>query len=109
METIIKFNPKARQYSPQDLAAICECAKAGFSLEDTAIVMQVSYDDFLNDYNNADSAVRKSYDLGYLQSRMLLNQRINTLAQNGSAAAQSEMRKILAEQEIRNFMKTLDM
>jgi len=70
--------------------------------------MQIPFDEFFNDYTTADHAVKKSYKLGYLQSRMQLNQKINVLAQNGSAAAQSEMRKIFAEQEIRNFMKTLD-
>ena len=109
METsIITFEPQYKIYSPEEIATICECAKMGFTLEETAIVLQIPYDDFFNEYNYKNSFVRKSYNLGFLQSRMLLNQKINSLAQNGSAAAQSEMRKILAEQEIKNFMDNLD-
>ncbi len=103
----ITFRPQ-RQFSQEEIATICECANMGFSLEQTAIVLQVSFDDFLTEYNDKDSDVRKSYDLGYLKSRLELNRKINALAQNGSAAAQSEMRKIQSEQDIKNFMDSLD-
>ena len=96
-----------RKFSDAELTAINECAKAGFSLEQTAVTLQSSIDDFLISYfHNAE--VQNAYDAGYLQSKLELNQKINALALNGSAAAQSEMRKIQTEQEITNFMKTLD-
>lgn len=97
-----------KEYTLEELATICICAKSGFTLEQTALVLQVPYDEFVLEYSNKDSSVRKSYDLGYLQSRLELNIKISAMAQNGSAAAQEAMRKIQAEQEMRNFMNTLD-
>jgi hypothetical protein len=90
-------------YSETELAAIEECAKMGLSKERTSKIIDIPYYEFV--YN---PIVVDKYNAGLLQSLLDLNRKISALAQNGSAAAQSEMRKIHQEQEIRNFMMTLD-
>lgn len=96
-----------RTYTEEELTVITTYSEIGLSYKEISIILEVPLHQFLSDLKT-NPKLKTAYETGYIESRVNLNNKINALARNGSAAAQIEMRKIQMEQNIKNFMMTID-
>lgn len=76
-----------------------EMASTGFPLEEIAEVIEVDPVIFLNQYKIKTSEVRRRYRKGFLQSMLMLRQRIFKDAGYGSSPAQTLAKKIMDDCE----------
>lgn len=95
------------EYDEETLLRIRERGRAGHSLQEIAIELNVSWSEFFSDYSEMDSPVYIYYHAGVTQGLQATRDKVFTLARGGSVQAAQVYEKRMKEQERSDFLKKL--